>query len=171
MKKYNKIMAMSTALLFVAIGCVSITLGEPDDPIRTNRAPNAPVFVQEKGNWDKNCYTYCFYSEDPDGDNVYYKITWNEINDDERALCSPDDPVTTWLGPFKSGEEIDKSHFCYKSGDYELIVRVKDEYEKIGSSSVLIISYEESKILHMKFFEILKERHPTIFELLTKIFQ
>lgn len=163
-------MAFTTALLFVAIGYVSVTLGEPDDPNGMNRAPNAPVFVQEKGNWDENCYSYCFYSEDPDGDNLYYKITWDDMNEDNRVLSSPDDPVTTWLGPFKSGEEIDQIHHCYKSGDYELTVQVKDEFDKIGPSSTLVVSYEDSKISHLRFFEILQERYPNIFELLTKIF-
>ena len=163
-------MTICTAFLFLAVGCVSITLGEPDDPVYPNRAPTAPVFVGNTGNWEKNCYTYRFYSEDPDGDTVYYEIIWNKVEDKNIATCSPDDPVTPWLGPFESGEEVEQSHTCYRTGDYELTVRAKDQYDNISPPTVITVSYDASKIVQMKFFEILKENYPTIFEMLLKIF-
>ena len=115
----KKTLAIIMVGMFVIVGCGSAVMGDDDDPTGTNRPPKAPVLIEEKSDWTKESYTYVFYSEDPDGDQVYYDIAWEEIGDTE-IVSSPDDPVVPWLGPFESGEELEKTHTFDQVGEYEL---------------------------------------------------
>lgn len=60
----KKTIAMIVVGMFVIVGCGSAVFGEPDDPVGTNRPPNAPVFVEEKSELEKESYKYVFYAED-----------------------------------------------------------------------------------------------------------
>jgi hypothetical protein len=155
--------------MFVIVGCGSAVMGEDDDLVGSNRPPNAPVLIEEKSNWDKECYTYAFYTEDPDGDNVYYDITWKKIGGSEMITCSPDDPVVPWLGPFESGEELEKTHTFDKFGKYELTIRAKDIYDSIGPATTITVTYKSS-ISQLPILSKLMEKYPEIFKILEKIF-
>jgi hypothetical protein len=155
--------------MFVIVGCGSAVMGEDDDLVGSNRPPNAPVLIEEKSNWDKECYTYAFYTEDPDGDNVYYDITWKKIGGSKMITCSPDDPVVPWLGPFESGEELEKTHTFDKFGKYELTIRAKDIYDSIGPATTITVTYKSS-ISQLPILSKLMEKYPEIFKILEKIF-
>jgi hypothetical protein len=59
-------------------------------------------------------YEFTVCGEDPDGDDVYYKIDWG------------DGEVTDWLGPYSSGEEVQLTKSWSAEKVYEVIPKVKD---------------------------------------------
>ena len=164
----KKTTAMIVVGMFVIVGCGSAVMGEPDDPVGTNRPPNAPVLVEEKSDWEKESFTYVFYAEDPDGDQVYYDIAWEKVSDTE-IVSSPDDPVVPWLGPFESGEELEKTHTFDKRGEYELTIRAKDSHDSIGPATTITVTYKSS-ISQLLILSKLMERYPAIFKILEMIF-
>lgn len=62
--------------------------------------------------------------EDPDGDDLYYKFDWG------------DDSYCEWLGPFNSEtEEIYASHVWEYNGQYNITVKVRDNYWSVSEWS------------------------------------
>jgi hypothetical protein len=68
-------------------------------------------------------YNYTFVSTDPEGDDIYYKIDWD------------DGHVTDWLGPYSTGESIALGHKWLQKGDYTIKAWAKDIYEKMSGQS------------------------------------
>jgi hypothetical protein len=164
----KKTLAIIMVGMFVIVGCGSAVMGDDDDPTGTNRPPKAPVLVEEKSDWETESYTYVFYSEDPDGDQVYYDIAWEKVSDSE-IVSSPDDPVVPWLGPFESGEELEKTHNFDKFGEYELTIRAKDSHDSIGPSTTIPITYKKSMSQLPLLFKLM-EKYPEILKIISKIF-
>ena len=155
--------------MFVLVGCGSAVLGDDDDPVGSNRPPNAPVFLEEKSNWEKESYQYKFYAEDPDGDEVFYEITWNYNGNTNMVSCGPDEPEKYWVGPYDSGAEIEQCHIFQKYGKYELTVRAKDIHGSIGPSTTITVNYKKS-FTEFPVFCKLMEKFPGLFNLLEKLF-
>ncbi len=61
--------------------------------------------------------TYTFVSNDPEEDNVSYYIDWG------------DGDKEGWLGPYKSGQEINESHSWDEEGEYEIKAKAKDYWD------------------------------------------
>ncbi len=57
---------------------------------------------------------YTFKSTDPDDDNVYYYIDWD------------DGEFEDWFGPFESGEEVTHSHTWSEKGTFAIRAKAKD---------------------------------------------
>ena len=155
--------------MFVVVGCGSAVFGEDDDPVGSNRPPNAPVLNGAKSYMEKECYTYVFSAEDPDGDTVFYDIEWKKVGEAKMISCSPDDPVMPWLGPFESGEELEQFYTFDKSGKYELTIWVKDIHNSLGPATTITVTYK-SGIFQLPLFSKLLEKYPVIFNILAKIF-
>ena len=169
MKKIIAIMAIG---MFVIVGCGTFAMGRPDDPVKpANQPPTAPVIMEDKNAWEKETYKCTFYSVDPDGDEVFYAIKWEKI-DDKVVLCSePDDPAVPWQGPFASGEEVIDTHKFCESGDYTITVRAKDIHGNIGPSTTETVTYKKAKMLQFPVFAHLLARFPGLVNILTKIFK
>ena len=164
----KKTLAIIMVGMFVIVGCGSAVMGDDDDPTGTNRPPKAPVLIEEKSDWTKESYTYVFYSEDPDGDQVYYDIAWEEVGDTE-IVSSPDDPVVPWLGPFESGEEVDQTHLFTKIGQYELTIRAKDSHDSVGPATTISVTYKSS-LSQFPLLSKLMDKYPGILNILAKLF-
>ena len=65
-------------------------------------------------------YEYIITAKDPDDDDLYYRIVWD------------DDWSVSWVGPYKSGEEIILKKTFKERGQHRLDVGVKDYEEVIG---------------------------------------
>ena len=154
--------------MFVLVSCGSAVIGEDDDPVGSNRAPNAPVLIEEKSDWEAENYTFVFYSEDPDGDEVYYDIVWKTVGETKIISCSPDDPTVPWLGPFESSEEVEQTHEFQKIGKYELTIRAKDTHNSIGPATTITITYKSS-LSQFPILSKLMDKYPGIFNILAKI--
>ena len=73
----------------------------------TNQPPNTPSITGKiKGEAGVE-YDYTFNTTDPDGDDVYYWVTWGDS-------C----PAVEWDGPYNSGETIIISHTYEEQGVY-----------------------------------------------------
>jgi hypothetical protein len=92
---------------FVAIGeGANLAPNKPDKP----QGPNSGVPESE--------YTYISKTNDPEGDQIYYKFSWG------------DGTESGWLGPYLSGEEVSDSHIWNSIGSYEVKVKAMDEHDK-----------------------------------------
>ncbi|UCD12976.1 MAG: hypothetical protein JSW60_05260 [Thermoplasmatales archaeon] len=78
--------------------------GSPSEP-----TIDGPTFG--KPNTD---YTYTLVSTDPEDEDVYYYIDWDDGTAEE------------WIGPYPSGEPINVTHSWSEMGDYEIRARAKD---------------------------------------------
>ena len=59
-------------------------------------------------------YEYTFTTYDPEEDEIWIKIDWDDGN------------ITDWLGPYKSGEPVNKSHKWDYEGRYDIRAKSKD---------------------------------------------
>lgn len=167
----ERIIALMAIGMFVLVGFGTVAMAEPDDPVTPNQAPHAPVIIIDKSTWEKQEYRFCFYATDPDGDAVYFDVSFNKVGDENLVTCEPDDPVTPWLGPFDSGEEIDESRNCHEQGKYELTIRAKDTYDNIGPSTTITVTYTKAKILQLPIINRILERFPGIVYIIAKLFK
>jgi len=87
-----------------------------------NNPPNAPIII----GYDNG--SLFLYSIDPDDDDVFYFIDWD------------DGTNSSWIGPFKSGEVIEISHEWHE-GIYNVKAKAKDIYgeESLWSDTYTII--------------------------------
>ena len=167
----KKIITIGLVGMFVILGCGSLAIGapEPVEPIRENQAPTAPIIFIQISNNDRNCYLQTFHSEDPDGDNIYYEITWSYLGVKDMVAASPDDPTDPWLGPYESGENIELVHTCYQTGNYEVTIRAKDTNGNIGQPTTMQINHRQIRLLQSPFFSKILEKYPTLTNFLAKI--
>ncbi len=61
-------------------------------------------------------YYYEISSTDPDGDDIYYFMDWDDGDN------------SGWVGPFQSGESVKLNHTWTSKGTYYLIAKAKDIY-------------------------------------------
>jgi hypothetical protein len=80
----------------------------------TNSPPSPPEITGPPSGYTGETLTYQFVSEDPDGDNVYYKIDWG------------DGVVDEWFGDFPSGQPQTKSHIWSEPGIYYITAKARD---------------------------------------------
>ena len=99
------------------------TLAELSQQCFLGDPPGAPIISGPSSGTAGEEYEYTFSTTDPEDDDVYYYIEWG------------DDSSTGWIGPYKSGEEITRSHFWILSDDYGIIARAKDSNNRIGNWS------------------------------------
>jgi hypothetical protein len=93
-------------------GNPDLTMGEvvtsepPANPQKPS-GPNNGVPLTE--------FTFTTTTTDPEGDQVFYLWSWGDGTESD------------WIGPFDSGQTADASHSWDVIGDYEIIVKAKDE--------------------------------------------
>lgn len=165
----KKIVTIGLIGTLVLIGCGTVVLGEPDDPVITNRPPKAPVIIEEESDWGKECYIHTFYSIDLDGDQVYYDVSWEKIDAQTIVAASPDEPNIRWLGPFESGAAIEYAHTCHQTGTYQVTIRVKDTFDNVGQPTIIEVNHKHFSVLHSPFFSQLLEKYPVLSDLFAKI--
>ncbi len=119
---------------------------------RENAPPNAPTIDGTiKGKFGVE-YSYTFAADDPDGDDVYYWISWGDG-------C----PSVVWLGPFASGEVITVKHTFATKGTYTISAKAKDTVGVEGEMGYLEISMPRTRI---SLLANLFERFPHAFPIL-----
>ena len=61
-------------------------------------------------------YIFCIdIPQEPEGDDFFVLFDWGDGSN------------SGWLGPYASGENVCSSHIWYESGDYEILVKIKNE--------------------------------------------
>ncbi|KYK27468.1 hypothetical protein AYK20_02640 [Thermoplasmatales archaeon SG8-52-1] len=129
---------------------VTIIVNEPPEKVTIN-GPSLGLGGKE--------YEYTFISTDPEGQDIYYKIDWDDGQD------------TGWLGPFSSGEQIKLSHSWNKKGGYWIKAWAKDIYESCSNQGMFKMTILKNKAksaniynspLFVQFFEKLISRFPIL---------
>jgi len=77
-------------------------------------SPNAPNITGPNIGKPGEEYEYTFVSTDPEDDDVYYYIDWD------------DGSVEEWIGPYSSGEEITAGHTWSENGTYAIRAKARD---------------------------------------------
>lgn len=87
-----------------------------------NRPPDKPAFDGETHQGYRNVeYTFTATGTDPDGHQLFYKFHWGNGES------------TTWLGPYDSGETVQRSYTYEEPGEFWPAVIVKDDHDCDGS--------------------------------------
>jgi len=102
--------------------------------------------------------TYSTSTDDPDGDQVWYKWNWG-------------DEVSNWDGPYNSGNPVTTSHTWSNQGTYAVKVKAKDtsDVESVWSDP-LSVSMPKNKAINTSFLRFL-ENHPHLFPLLRQLLE
>ena len=91
-------------------------------------APDAPTISgQARGNPGEE-YDYTITTTDPNGDDVFYYITWG------------DGTMGEWIGPYSSGESVTVNHTWSEKGKYEVRARAKDTDGLRGAIGTLAVT-------------------------------
>jgi len=117
----------------------------PNKPSTPSGAPSGKI---------REPYTYTTMTTDPDNDHIYYLFDWGDESDND------------WIGPYDSGDECSASHIWTEEGNYEIKVKAKDIHGAESDwSDPLSVSMPKNKVIHLGFFELIKN-HPFLFPLL-----
>jgi len=124
-----------------------------------NNPPATPTITGKLLVYPNKLYDYTVQSNDPEGEDIYYRIYWG-------------DNMTGWMGPFESGEPIIFSHSWTETMTaYMIIVYAKDingnHCKKNGQLLIFCPRDVKSNILY-KLLNRITENHP-IFALLLKV--
>jgi fimbrial isopeptide formation D2 family protein len=82
-----------------------------------NSPPNAPTISGDTGGKVDEELTFTVSAIDPDEDNVYYQIDWDDETPQE------------WIGPFPSGEPQEVNHTWDQEGTYNITAKAKDIHD------------------------------------------
>jgi len=101
-------------------------------------------------------YIYSTSVTDPEGDQVYYQWDWG-------------DEISSWDGPYNSGDIVTASHIWDNDGTYPVKVKAKDtsDAESIWSEP-LTVSMPKVKAFKDIFFGFLHQ-YPRIFEFIQRV--
>jgi rhodanese-related sulfurtransferase len=98
--------------------------------------PNPPVIDGPSNGNPGDEYEYTFSAIDPNEDNVYYYIDWD------------DDHVDEWIGAYASGEEVKLKHIFLEEETYEIRVKAKDIYNAESEWTTLETSMPKDKVMN-----------------------
>jgi len=100
-------------------------------------------------------YDYTFFSEDPDGNEVYYYVDWG------------DGETTGWLGPYPAGDMLTLDHTWDKQDTYTIKAKAKDTYDLESDWSELDVTMPRNRAINTPFLDFIQQ-HPMIFQLLQR---
>jgi hypothetical protein len=120
-----------------------------------NLPPSKPFITgQSSGNAGTE-YEYKFKSTDPDGDDIYYCIDWD---DGTEEIC---------IGPYASGFEATAKHTWNSQGDYNLKAKAKDTNDLESDWTTFTVTMPKLKTITI--FHLILEQHPWLFPILRLI--
>jgi len=73
-------------------------------------------------------YEYTFEAEDPEGDEIWYFIDWDDTTFED------------WFGPYPSGTVVTSSHSWSNEGTYEMRAKTKDKWDDSRESDPYLVS-------------------------------
>jgi outer membrane protein assembly factor BamB len=117
-------------------------------------APSAPIINGPSEGKKGNEYSFTFKSTDPNGDDVYYYISWNDGKDEE------------WIGPYSSGYELTVNHTWKNENTFTIKARARDTDYLWGPESEFEIIIPRNKVSYNSLFLRFLERFPMLQKLL-----
>ena len=119
-----------------------------------NEAPDTPTIDGSTNGNTGIEYNYTFTVTDPDGDNLFYYISWGDGTYEE------------WIGPYKSGEVVTIGHTWAEKGTYEIKAKVKDTSDVESDWGTLEVIMPKTKMIDNSFIQLLLEKFPNAFPVL-----
>jgi hypothetical protein len=120
-----------------------------------NNPPNKPTISGPTSGKPGISYEYTFTTIDPNGDDVFYNITWGDGTSDG------------WLGPYSSGDNIKVSHSWGKTGTYIIQAQVKDTNDLLSDWGKLTVIIPRNKAINFNtLFLKIFEKFPLLEKLL-----
>ncbi len=116
-------------------------------------APDAPSISGPKRGSPGVEYEYTIVTTDPNSDDVYYYINWDDGTSEK------------WIGPFSSGEEVTVNHTWTKKCKYEIRARAKDTDGLRGAIGSLKATMSRTRVYNLGYHWFL-ERFPMLGRLL-----
>ena len=121
-----------------------------------NEPPGAPSITGPTSGNAGEEYEYTFTTTDPNGDDVYYYIDWE------------DGQVEEWIGPYTSGVEVTLCHTWSEQGTYTISAKAKDVYGAESEWGTLEVTMPvnqqsgNSQLLFSQFLERVLEYFPRL---------
>jgi hypothetical protein len=127
-----------------------------EDITTPNDPPSDPTLTGTKEGKAGESYTYKVKSDDPQNDNIFYFIDWDDGSD------------TGWFGPFPSGEEQSKSHSWTEQDEYTIKAKARDEHGAESGWTELKVTMPKNKALYFNFniFNWLFQHFPNLIPIL-----
>lgn len=133
----------------VELSCLAVPYdisNQPPDPPTINGPVNGKIGTE---------YEYTFTTIDPNGNDVFYYINWDDGTSDG------------WLGPFGSGENVSVNHTWSKTGIYVIQAQAKNTDELKSEWGTLEVIMPRNKATFISFFLTILERFPMLREVLS----
>ena len=114
------------------------------EPI-ANQGPGTPMISGPSSGSAGTSYDFSFSSVDPDGDNVYYYVIWDDGN------------VEMWDGPHASGVDADIAHTFASQGTYTVKAKAKDGSGVESGWAELVVTMPRNKAVNILFQRIIQQ--------------
>ena len=119
-----------------------------------NEPPEKPTVVGPKVGLANRLHDFTFNSSDPEGHDLYYRISWG------------DDDIENYAGPYSPGETVTFSHSWSGNGSFAIVAIVKDQYESKSPQTQFNFLVIKNRVLTnpmlVRFLEKIMERLPLI---------
>ena len=125
-----------------------------------NNPPSTPEIDGPKTGIPGVEYDFTFVSTDPEGEDVYYCVSW--------GCCGGGDFHT--YGPYESGVEVILSHSWPEKGTYIIHAYAKDIHEAESGTVSFEITMPRGRHLSNTLFISLFEQIPNAFPILRYLF-
>jgi hypothetical protein len=126
--------------------------------IVVNQGPSEPMIIGPTTISPKRLIKYTFSAEDPEGNDVFFRVSWGDGYIDE------------FVGPYSSGEEVTLSHSWASNGEYTIACIAKDIYNTRSAQTSLKLSVGRtrsfSSVPLLRIFESLISQFPILEKLL-----
>ena len=116
----------------------------------TNHPPNKPTINGPTNGKPGVEYNYTFVTTDPDGDYVWYHISWG------------DKEIIYIYGPYPSGEEITLSYNWSEKGTFIITCWARDIYDAESNITTLEVTMPRYKVNYNSLFLRFLERFPLL---------
>jgi len=119
--------------------------------------PNPPFITGPTNGKTGEEYSYSISTTDPDDDNIFYYVEWD------------DGTNTGWQGPYPSGTRITLNHTWTIQGTFTIKAKAKDENDSESDWATLEVSMPKNKPYTDTPFLQFLENHPHLFPLLRQL--
>lgn len=121
-----------------------------------NNPPEAPDINGPTSGSKGTEYTWTFNSVDPDGEDVFYYIIWD------------DGYKEIWKGPHASGADAIFAHTYDREGTFTIQAKARDIYNDESGWTTLTVTMPRTKVINTPFFRFLQQ-FPNAFPILRNI--
>jgi hypothetical protein len=168
MKMNKKIIGILIGILFILP--FSSVIADDDEINGSNRAPCAPIVVEDLS-WADRLECKCtFYSVDPDGDDVFYWIDWGDSKVESIYPLDDADKVVPWDGPYESGYQISLNHKYSQRGKYDITLISKDIYNLESPKTKVPVTIPLFKGSNSEILNLVLEKIQNIFPFIGDLF-